>query len=129
MNAPRAITLVVTSDDSDVTIARLWLEGLEVTAFSKRERGDTFDAALGEQLAVARALRKMADKLERKANGRMRMLDSIRRHKAEIRARKDRPVPLGLTPKATELLGPRGVLPAAFSALATTARKPERDAG
>lgn len=56
------------------------------TGSSKRERGDAHDPEVGELLAVSRALRKLADKLEKKAGSRMRHLASIRAHHAVIKA-------------------------------------------
>lgn len=51
---------------------------------SGREPGDKPDAAIGEDLAVARALRSLASKLERRAAGRMRHVESIKAHKEQI---------------------------------------------
>jgi hypothetical protein len=74
-----------------------------MTGSSKRERGDACDAEVGELLAVSRALAKLAARLEKRAQGRMRQLAAIKRHKAEIRARKAASSPPVDTASATAL--------------------------
>jgi hypothetical protein len=48
------------------------------TGSSKRERGDSYDPEIGELLATARALHKMAARMERKARGRIRHADKAK---------------------------------------------------
>ena len=57
------------------------------TGSAGRERGDKFNASVGEDLAVARALRSLAAHLERRARGRVNHAESIKAHKAEIAQR------------------------------------------
>jgi hypothetical protein len=58
------------------------------TGSSGRERGDKFDETVGDDLAIARALRSLAARLERRARGKVNHAESIKVHKAEIAARK-----------------------------------------
>lgn len=54
---------------------------------SGREPGDKYDAQTGSELAIARALRSMAARLERRARGRVSHAESVKAHKAEIAER------------------------------------------
>ena len=78
--------------DNDATVARvLYQTGkthVHVTGSSKRERGDSYDRETGEALALARALEKLAAKLAKKAQGRIRHADSVRRHREQIAAKR-----------------------------------------
>lgn len=53
-----------------------------------RQPGDKADEMVGDNLAVARALRSLAAKLERQANGKMRNNESNKAHREQIRAAK-----------------------------------------
>lgn len=57
---------------------------ITATASSSRERGDKSDKKIGEALAVARALRKIADKLEHEARGTMKHREDCKKHAEEI---------------------------------------------
>lgn len=61
-----------------------------VTAYgsSARDPQDKTDRKIGEALAVARALRKIAAKLERQAHGKMKHREDCARHAAEIAEQK-----------------------------------------
>jgi hypothetical protein len=52
-----------------------------------REPGDKSDPKIGEALAVARALRSIASRLERQAKGTMKHREDIQRHRAELVAK------------------------------------------
>jgi len=57
------------------------------SASSGREPGDKSNEKIGEALAVARALRSLANRLERQAQGALRHAESNKAHKEEIRAK------------------------------------------
>lgn len=57
-------------------------------ASSARERGDESDEKIGEALAVARALRKIASKLEKQAAGTMKHREDNKAHARDIKAKK-----------------------------------------
>jgi hypothetical protein len=76
---------VIVVQDKDVTVARAALDGITVTASARREPGDRPDAGIGADLATARALARLASKLERRVRGRVRHAESI---KADRQARK-----------------------------------------
>lgn len=63
-------------------------EPLTATGEAKREPGDEYDAETGRLLAASRALEILAGKLRRKANGRIRNADAIKRHRDQARKRK-----------------------------------------
>ena len=71
-----------------VTYASPYDSSLPLTAFgsAKREPGDAYDPETGKLLATSRALDELAAKLRKKANGRIRNADSIRRHREQIRS-------------------------------------------
>jgi len=75
--------------DGDRTVVEATLHtylNLSVTAAgsSSREPGDKPDPQTGEALAVARALRRIAAKLERQARGKMKHQESVKAHREEI---------------------------------------------
>ncbi len=84
-----------------VADARYGLAGVTVRGSSGREPGDKANPVVGENLAVARALRSLANRLERQATGAMKMAESNRQHKEEIARR-------GLLKKLAEGTGGRG---------------------
>jgi hypothetical protein len=53
-----------------------------------REPGDKSDQSVGDDLALARSLRSLAARLERRANGKVRHAESCKAHRAEIAERK-----------------------------------------
>jgi len=55
---------------------------------SARERGDKADQVTGDELAIARALRCMAARLERQAHGRINHAESVKAHRAQIAEQK-----------------------------------------
>lgn len=74
--------------DSTVTVARATLDGITVTASARREPGDRPDAAIGAELATARALAALSRRLERRARGAVRNADHVRAHRLERQAAK-----------------------------------------
>ena len=80
---------------------------------SGREPGDKTDAQTGEDLAVARMLRSMAAHLERRANGRMRHIESVKAHRQEIAAEEaDKRASQPLTPgEIAKTITAAGLLP------------------
>jgi hypothetical protein len=78
----RSVTITVLADGS-VTVARAEMNGTAKTMSAKREPGDKPDAAIGEDLATARALAALARTLERRARGRIRNADAIKTHRRE----------------------------------------------
>jgi hypothetical protein len=76
------VTIVVISD-KDATVARAAMDNITATASAKREPGDKPDAVIGADLATARALARLAAKLERRARGRIRNADAIKTHRRE----------------------------------------------
>jgi hypothetical protein len=84
--SPKIAVIVVT--DADAAVALAAIGDISVTASSKREPGDRADPKIGSDLAVARALRKLARRLERRANGAVRQSQHVREQRA---ARKSEP--------------------------------------
>ena len=74
-----------------VSYASAYSTGIPVYAagHAKREPGDDYDAETGRLLATSRALEILAGKLRRKANSRIRSADTIRRHRAEAREKRE----------------------------------------
>ena len=56
-------------------------EVISATGSAKREPGDVYDPETGQLLAMSRALDRLAGKLRRRANGRVRNADTIKRHR------------------------------------------------
>lgn len=86
------ISVYVLSDGNRTNAeAQLEADDLTVLAYGKgsssREPGDKADPVVGENLAVARALASLAKKLERRANGRMRHVETVKAHHEQIRLR------------------------------------------
>ncbi len=88
--------------DNDATVVRVSYSipdggiDLSATGSAKRERGDADDPVTGELLAAARAYRALAARLEKRGNSRVRNAEAIRRHRAQVKARRLR----GLTEPA-----------------------------
>lgn len=72
-----------------VTYASVYGTGIPVSATgsSKREPGDDYDPETGRLLATARALERLAGRLNRKAAGRIRSAAAIKGHHEEIKNR------------------------------------------
>lgn len=84
--ANRGVVQLSALSDGSRTVAEATLHtyrhpALSGTGSSGREPGDKADAGIGEDLALARALRSLAARLERQANGRCK-------HRADVRAQK-----------------------------------------
>ena len=86
------ISLIVLSDGGDRTVVEASYHPLNdelpttrATGSSGREPGDKTDRAVGEALAVQRALVNLGKKLERQAAGRMKHREDIARHHQEIK--------------------------------------------
>lgn len=76
--------------DGDRTVAEACLYPcVEGVGSSSRDRADKSDPEIGEALAVARALRKIAAKLERQAAGMMKHREDIKAHRQEIADRRE----------------------------------------
>lgn len=78
---------IMTDGNRTVAEARMIAAGMSGQGSAGREPGDKADAFVGEDLAVARALRSLAAHLERRARGRVNHAESIKAHKAEIAIR------------------------------------------
>ncbi len=76
-----------------VGYASVYNTGIPVTAAgsAKREPSDDYDPETGRLLATSRALEILAGKLRRRANGRIRHAETVKKHRAEARNRKPRP--------------------------------------
>ena len=89
--AHKVINLEILGDGTNtVARARYWGKGIdpiEGAGSAHRDRSDKPDAETGELLATAQALEVLAARLRRRANGRIKHADEIKRHKAEIAAR------------------------------------------
>lgn len=91
--------------DPDATVATAELNAsgqpyatplLKTTGSSKRTPGDTDDPEVAAQYAIARALRKMAAKMEKDANGKVRHSDSVREHRATAKGKSRKPSGAGI---------------------------------
>lgn len=87
------VSVTVLSDHA-ATVARVTYDSVDgssasvsATGSSKREPGDDYDPETGRLLATARALEKLAGRLNRKAAGRVRNAAAIKGHHEEIRRR------------------------------------------
>lgn len=61
--------------DRNATVARISWGQFHATGSSKREPGDKYDPEIGRQLAVARALRNLADKVQEHADAAVQELN------------------------------------------------------
>lgn len=89
----RGVVQLVHLSDGSRTVAEATLHtyrhpALSGRGSSGREPGDRTDAGIGEDLALARALRSLAAKLERQANGRMKHAADCRAHRRQLAERK-----------------------------------------
>jgi hypothetical protein len=114
-----------------------WALNFRATGSSKRERGDSYDAEIGELLATSRALHKLAARMERKARGRIAHADKAKQvsHKPLAQweqelAERDVAAMGGVSEVAdndfggsVELLGPFRSLEDAVSGLSSFARQ------
>lgn len=78
--------------DGDRTVAEAVLHTYQhpstaAVASSGRERGDESDEKIGEALAIARALRSLASKLEKQAAGKMKHREDCKAHARDIKAK------------------------------------------
>lgn len=92
MPAAGIVQLTILSD-GDRTVVEAALHtyrnpSVTATGSSGREPVDKSDPHVGENLAVARALRSIANRLERQAQGYLRHAESNKAHKEEIAAKK-----------------------------------------
>ncbi len=76
--ATRLHVTMIAIPDANATVALAEMGGIRVSASSKREPGDRYDPRIGTDLAVARALRKISRKLERRANGAVRHAEHVK---------------------------------------------------
>lgn len=90
----RVINLEILSDGTNtVTRTRYWGKGIdpiEGAGSAHRDRADKPDTETGELLATAAALEALAARLRKRANGRVKHADEIKRHKAEIASKPPR---------------------------------------
>ena len=87
MNTGTVHLSILTDGDRTVVEASLHTylnPSIPVVASSGREPGDKTDPEIGEALAVARALRKIANRLEKKAAGTMKHRESIAEHRRQL---------------------------------------------
>jgi uncharacterized protein DUF1876 len=77
---------ILTDGNRTVAEASLHTYAAHVTGngSSGREPGDKSDPKIGENLAIARALRKIANRLEKKAAGTMKHRESIAEHHRQL---------------------------------------------
>lgn len=64
--------------DGNATVAVAEMGGIQVAGSAKRDPCDRNDRDVGADLATARALRKLAGRLERRANGAVKQADYVR---------------------------------------------------
>jgi hypothetical protein len=81
--SPGVVSIVT---DGDVTLATFTLDDVTVAASARRDPHDKHNPDTGADLALARALHKMARRLERRGNGAVRHADWVRAQRAERRA-------------------------------------------
>lgn len=76
--------------DGTRTVAEVALNNTDLRGegSSQREHGDKANFSIGEKLATARALRSLAARIERRAKGEVRHAEEIKRHRAEVAAKK-----------------------------------------
>jgi Rv2632c-like len=72
--------------DGDVTLATFTLDDVTVAASARRDPHDKHNPDTGADLALARALGKMARRLERRGNGAVRHADWVREQRKARRA-------------------------------------------
>jgi hypothetical protein len=72
--------------DGDVTLATFTLGDVTVAASARRDPHDKHNPDTGADLALGRALGKMARMLERRGNGKVRHADWVREQRAARRA-------------------------------------------
>jgi len=85
---------VTTMSDGDRTVAKAVVIDLNRLpsiiagmGSSSRERGDKADREVGENLALARALRSLASKLEKQAAGKIKHREDCKEHAREIQSK------------------------------------------
>lgn len=61
------VEIIQTNDATISTVQYIYSKNMSGWGTAKREAGDRFDSSIGEDLAVARALRELAEKLEARA--------------------------------------------------------------
>jgi hypothetical protein len=83
--------------DPHATVATARLYGhddytplMTVTGWSKRDNPDEYSEEIGTAFAVRRALAHLSGKIGRQADGAVRHAESVRAHRAEVKANKDR---------------------------------------
>lgn len=87
MQTGNVLMSILTDGDRTVVEAALHTyrhRSVPAIASSSREPGDKSDPKIGEALAIARALRKIASKLEREAGGTMKHREDTKKHAREI---------------------------------------------
>jgi hypothetical protein len=81
----RAIA-VISLEAHDAVVVQVRYDGITAAASAKREPGDRRNAAIGTDLATARALALLARKLERRARGAVRHAEHVKADHARRRA-------------------------------------------
>lgn len=88
----RSVLYITIASASDATVATAELGDVTLTASAKREPGDRPDAAIGQNLATARVLVKVARRLERGARGRIKHADDVKTARRAAKAARNRAI-------------------------------------
>jgi hypothetical protein len=99
--------MIISLADRDAVVVHAYYQGITAAASTKREPGDKPDAAIGADLATARALALLARKLERRARGAVRHAEHVKADRAARKTREDAATLIGLLNPGSEPVSQR----------------------